>query len=77
MKLTLGFSLLALGIALAASLIPDVDRARAQTPPPVCLLVSGLPSGQGGQPPFGPPLFITGRGSSSNQSTAMSKAQND
>jgi len=81
MKFTSGFSLLALGVgvgvALAASLIPGVDHARAQTTPPVCLLVSGLPPGQGGQPPFGPPLFITGTGSSSNQSTAMSKAQND
>lgn len=79
MKFRSALSSLALGLGFifAQSGIPDVDLARAQPPPPVCLLVSGLPAGQGGQPPFGPPLFITGTGSSSNQSTAMSKAQND
>lgn len=79
MKLASAFSSLALGVGVifALSAMPDVDHARAQPPPPVCLLVSGVPAGQGGQPPYGPPLFITGTGSSSNQSTAMSKAQND
>lgn len=79
MKLRAGFSLLALGagVVFAPSAIPGLDQARAQPPAPVCLLVSGLPPGQGGQPPYGPPLFITGSGTSSNQSTAMSKAQSD
>lgn len=79
MKLAARFSLLALGagVVFALSAIPHIDRAQAQSSTPVCLLVSGLPSGQGGQPPFGPPLMITGSGSSSNQSTAMNKAQGD
>ncbi|MDP1632751.1 MAG: hypothetical protein Q8L66_15150 [Caulobacter sp.] len=67
---TLVPAVLALAILAACA-----TGAAAQTQS--CLLASGQPQGQNGQPPFGPPMIITGQGTSSQQNTAMTAAQQD
>ena len=64
-------------IVPAALVLLAVSATGAAAQLPSCLLASGQPQGQNGQPPFGPPMIITGQGSSSQQNTAMTSAQQD